>query len=63
MGLYENNPILKRNEDFSTMIEHYISEQNYKLVYVFSQRIQKVYETKIDKAYGIMMCVLHKMSS
>ena len=50
MGIYEDNPILKRNSNFSTIIDEYITEDNFQLVQVFSQRIEKVESHKFEKA-------------
>ena len=50
MGIYEDNPILKRNSNFSTIIDEYITEDNFQLVQVFSQRIEKVESLKFEKA-------------
>ena len=58
LGIYEDEPILKKNQDFSTMIDEFIDKDNLQLVQVFSERIQKVKDIKFEKATEIMMCIL-----
>ena len=58
LGIYEDEPILKKNQDFSTMIDEFIDKDNLQLVQVFSERIQKVKDNKFEKATETMMCVL-----
>ena len=58
LGIYEDEPILKKNQDFSTMIDEFIDKDNLQLVQVFSERIQKVKDIKFEKATETMMCVL-----
>lgn len=63
LGVYEDDPILKRNQDFSTIIDEYITENNIKIVQVFSERMSKVKESRTEKAIEIMMCILFNLSS
>ena len=44
------------------MVDQFIADDNVQLVHVFSQRIQKVKESKVEKASEIMMCVLFNLS-
>ena len=63
LGVYEDDPILKRNQDFSTIIDEYIAEDNIKLVQVFSERMRKVKESRTEKAIEIMMCIIFSLSN